>query len=87
MSVEFKIGDRVKFEGVIGTIRTLMPDMNSNGRPVTADVRFPGMTKELSLTSLKKSEEGPSCHYCGCPASGSGFGFFDEPVCWQCGGD
>lgn len=26
----------------------------------------------------------PACHYCGQPATG--FGFFDEPACRQCGG-
>lgn len=25
-----------------------------------------------------------SCHYCGCPATA--FGFFDEPICPECGG-
>ena len=31
-----------------------------------------------------RSLKGQNCHYCGCPATG--WGFFDEPVCEDCGG-
>lgn len=31
-----------------------------------------------------KSAQQPSCHYCGMPATSAGF--FDEPICSECGG-
>jgi len=36
------------------------------------------------ISSLKRYAGKNSCHYCGAPASG--FGFFDEAACGQCGG-
>lgn len=37
----------------------------------------------IEMTSLYHEPE-PVCHYCGMPAKS--FGFFDEPVCSDCGG-
>ncbi len=36
------------------------------------------------LIERQKDLTTPSCHYCGQPATG--FGFFDEPCCSECGG-
>ena len=39
---------------------------------------------ELDTLLSDQADEGFLCHYCGMPARS--FGFFDEPVCKECGG-
>ena len=39
---------------------------------------------ERAIQSQQRRDSGLCCHYCGMPAVG--FGFFDEPVCRECGG-
>jgi hypothetical protein len=41
------------------------------------DSRYEYIVKPSELSKSR------SCHYCGMPATG--FGFFDEPVCADCG--
>ena len=39
---------------------------------------------ENSYEVVEQRDEQLRCHYCGMPASS--FGFFDEPICRECGG-
>ncbi len=38
----------------------------------------------VSVSPVQPKRERATCHYCGMPATG--FGFFNEPVCRECGG-
>lgn len=41
---------------------------------------------EWEIISLVPVVQKRRCHYCGCDAKSGAFGFFDEPVCEDCGG-
>jgi hypothetical protein len=48
------------------------------------EITYEEFVEEKPILYSSAVRGGSSCHYCGQTATG--FGFFDEPVCPQCGG-
>lgn len=67
--------------------------MRTNEKDITSDIDQKrdgfgigelGRVPSGETPTLRRSLKGLDCHYCGMPATG--WGFFDEPVCEDCGG-